>query len=258
MDLTKDYPIDYRQYFKHGSQEVKENGFNSKVELVMDLVDECERLGVAAENYVFDARYLSNTLTSHIEAYGKGWVSRLKTNLIVYHEDGRMTIKKFGKALSREPFREVRVLGKTYWVYTRALDVNKLGTVRAVICYGNKDLKGEPVYLAANRLYWEEARVVQCYSLRFRIDTFYKDAKQNLGLGGYNLRSLKGTRRRWQLGFLEYSFLKARICRSRLYKRLESDQIIGPECRQAFKDLVQNLIQWIYKVADKMPIDKIL
>lgn len=101
-------------------------------------------------------------------------------------------------------------------------------------------------------------RVVQCYSLRFRIDTFYKDAKQNLGLGGCNLRSLRGTRRHWQLGFLGYSLLKARICRSRLHRRLESDRTVGAECRQAFKDLLQNLVQWVYKMADKMPVEKIL
>jgi len=258
VDLKKDYPVDFRQYFKRGSREAAENGFRSKVELAMDLVDECESLGVAAENYVFDAWYLSKKLVGHIEGYGKGWVSRLKPNRIVYHEGSRMSIKEFGKTVPRAAFREVRVLDKTYWVYTQVLDVNKLGKVRVVICYDDKDLKGEPVYLATNRLYWEEARVVQCYSLRFRIDTFYKDAKQNLGLGGCNLRSLKGTRRHWQLGFLGYTLLKARICRSRLHKRLESDKTIGAECRQAFKDLLQNLVQWVYRMADKMPIKKIL
>ena len=257
VDLDRDYPIDYRQYFKHGSLEAKEEGFRSKVDLAMDLVDECERIGVAAENYVFDAWYLSKRLTDHIEAYRKGWVSRLKANRIVYH-DGRMTIKEFGKTVPREAFKEVRALDKTYWVYTQVLDVNKLAKVRVVICYDNKDLKGEPVYLATNRLHWEETRVVQCYSLRFRIDTFYRDAKQNLSLGGCNLRSLKGTRRHWQLGFLGYSLLRARICRSRLYKRLESDKTVGAECRQAFRDLLQSLIQWVYRMAGKMPIEKIL
>jgi len=37
-------------------------------------VDECEELGVAAENYVFDTWYLSRELADHIEAYGKGWI----------------------------------------------------------------------------------------------------------------------------------------------------------------------------------------
>jgi len=84
----------------------------------------------------------------------------------------RMTIKKFGKALPRKAFKEVKALDKTYWVHSQVLGANKIGKVRVVICYDNKGMKGEPVYLATNRLYWEEARVVQCYSLRFRIDTF--------------------------------------------------------------------------------------
>jgi len=73
--------------------------------------------------------------------------------------------------------------------------------------------------------------------------SFYKDAKQNLGLGGCQLRSLKGTKRHWMLGITAYSLLKLRICRSRPYRRLQSDQTIGAECRYAFKDLLGNLIQ---------------
>ena len=110
--------------------------------------------------------------------------------------------------------------------------------MRVVICYDDQNQKGEPVFLATNRLYWEEVRVVLVYSLRFRMDAFYRDAKQKLGLGDCNLRSLKGTRRHRQLGFLEYSLLKARVCGSRLYKRWESDWTVGAECRQAFKNLL--------------------
>ena len=224
----------------------------------MELVDECEELGVAAENYVFDSWYLSQELAGHIEAYGKGWVSRLKSNRLVYHGKRRMGINEFEKTLPREAFREVEVQGKSHWAYTQVLDVNKLGRVRVVICYDNPDLEGEPVYLATSRLYWEEKRVIQCYSLRFRIEGFYRDAKQNLGLGGCQLRSLKGTRRHWLLGNTAYSLLKLRICRSRLYRRLQSDQTVGPECRQAFMDLLQNLIQWVYNKAEKIPVEKIL
>jgi hypothetical protein len=44
---------------------------------------------------------------------------------------------------------------------------------------------------------------------------------------------------------LRYSLLKARVCRSRLYRRLESDKTIGAERRQAIKELIQNLIQCV-------------
>lgn len=95
----------------------------------------------------------------------------------------------------REAFKEIKVLGKSYWAFTKVLEVNRLGRVRIVVCYDNGDLKEEPVYLATNRLYWEERRVVLSYSLRFRIDPFYKDTKQNLGFRGCQLRSLKGLQR---------------------------------------------------------------
>lgn len=42
-----------------------------------------------------------------------------------------------------------------------------------------------------------------------------------------------------------------RMCRSRAYRRVQSDQTIGAGCRQAFMDLVQNLIRWIYKMPTK-------
>jgi len=63
VDMNKDYPLDYGQYFKRDSREAEETGFRSKVELATDLVDECEKRGVAAENYVFDGWYLSKRLT---------------------------------------------------------------------------------------------------------------------------------------------------------------------------------------------------
>jgi hypothetical protein len=258
VETEKDYPLGFRQYFKYDSQEAEKYGFRTKIQLAKQLVDECERLEVAAENYVFDSWYLSQQLARHIEEYGKGWVSRLKSNRIVYTHPGKRNIKEWKETIPREAFSKIEVLGRSFWAYTKVLDVNKLGKVRVVVCYHNPDLEGEPVYLTTSRLYWEEKRIVECYSLRFRIDTFYKDAKQNLGLGGCQLRSLKGTRRHWQLGSTAYSLLKLRICRSRLYRRFKSDRTVGAECRQAFRDLLHNLVQWVYKMADKLPVNKIL
>ena len=50
VDPDRDYPIGLRQYFKHGSQEADEHGFTTKIEQATELIDECEELGVPAEN----------------------------------------------------------------------------------------------------------------------------------------------------------------------------------------------------------------
>jgi len=77
-------------------------------------------------------------------------------------------------------------------------------------------------------------------------------------LGGCHLRTLKGAGSHRLLGFTGYSLLKIRVCRSRLYRRLKSDQTIGTECRRAFMDLLQNLIQWVYVNANKLQVNQIL
>jgi hypothetical protein len=258
VDRDRDYPLGLRQYFKHGSSEAERHGFKTKVEQAMELVDECERLGVPAENYVFDSWYLSQRLAGHIEAHGKGWVSRLKSNRIVHTMEGSTSMREWERRVPRDAYREIQALGKRYWAYTQVLTVNKLGKARVVISYDNPDLEGEPTILASNHAHWEEKRVMEAYGMRFRVDNFYRDAKQNLGLGGCHLRILKGAGSHWLLGFLGYSLLRLRICRSRLYRRIRSDQTIGAECRQAFMDLLQNLIQWVYTMADKLPVNQIL
>ena len=152
-DPGRDYPLGLRQYFKHGSREAGQHGFRTKVELAVELVDECEVLGVAAENYVFDAWFLSQELAGRVEAYGKGWVSRLKSNRIVYTGEGCTSVREWAEVLPREAFKEVQALGRCYWVHTRVLEVNRLGRVRVVVCHDGPGLDGEPVYLATSRLY---------------------------------------------------------------------------------------------------------
>jgi hypothetical protein len=96
VDRGKDY-LEFREHFEHGSGEAAVHGFKTKVELTMELVDECEKLGCPAENYAFDVWYLSKKLSRHIQSHGKGWVRRLKSNRIIHAEDGRMGIREWGE-----------------------------------------------------------------------------------------------------------------------------------------------------------------
>lgn len=258
VDKTKDWPIHYRQYFKHDSKEAEEYGFKTKIMLAKELVDDAESRGTPVTVYVYDAWFLSKELTDHIETYGKDWVSRLKSNRIVFHKGKRLSIREFAKTIPKKAYRRIEINGKVYFVFSKVLRVNKLDRVRVVISYED-DFKGDPVYLATNRKDWEAKRILGCYALRSRIDTFYRDAKQNLGLGACQLRSPEGTKKHWSLGFLGYSLLKLSICKSRLYKRVESDQTIGAKCRQAFKDVLTSLILWVHRKAlDNIPVNKLL
>jgi hypothetical protein len=66
-----------------------------------------------------------------------------------------MSFKEFGKTLSREGFREIMVWGKSYWVHTMILSVNKLGRVQFVVCYDNEDLGETQSTWFTNRVHWD-------------------------------------------------------------------------------------------------------
>jgi len=143
-DPDRDYPVGLRQYFKHDSPEADNHGFRTKIEQAMELVDECEELDVPAETYVFDSWYLSQRLAAHIEAYGKGWVSRLKTNRILHTPDEKMKAGMWEGRVPRHAFSKVKALDKNYWVHMLVVTLNGLGRVRVVASYDNPDLEGDP------------------------------------------------------------------------------------------------------------------
>ena len=54
--------------------------------------------------------------------------------------------------------------------------------VNVFVPHDNPEQKGNPKFLATNRLDRDEFRIARMYAKRWQIDAFYKDAKQNLGL----------------------------------------------------------------------------
>ena len=259
VDKYKEYPINLRQSFKHDSEEAKQQGFKTKINLAMELVRDCEKRGIPVVTYVYDNWFLCRELAECIESYGKNWVSRIKSNRIIFVSGERMSVSEFEKTIPRNKFKEIEVKDKTYWTFTKVVSVSKLSKLRLVISYDNKELEGNPAFLVTNCKYWDAKRIVYSYSLRFSIETFYKDTKQNLGLGSCQLRSLEGTRRHWSLVNSAYSLLKIDICNSKVYRRLESDMTIGTQCREASKDLLESLVLWVYRNASKnVDVNRIL
>ncbi len=96
---------------------------------------------------------------------------------------GWTDISEWSKTIPKEKFKAVEVWYKrekhVYYCYAK-------------VSYDNPELEGDPVFLCTNRLDWEVFRILRTYVKRWRIDTFYRDAKQSLGLEDYEIRKIKG------------------------------------------------------------------
>ena len=246
VDSEKHYPLHFLQYFPRESRDVNQYGFQSKIDLACQLVDDAIQRGVPARVFLFDSWYLCSQLTSHIEGHGREWIGAVKSNRKIMIKGRYLQIHEFAATLHPDDFREIQLGDKHYRTFTKTVRMSQLGTVRILIAH--EENSDTLVYLATNVLYWEEKKILEVYSRRWSIETFYRDAKQHLGLGECQLRRPVGIRRYWYLVFLAYSLLKLDVKQSRIGRWIDTNlKTIGERCRNACKDLVQSLVEWVYK-----------
>jgi SRSO17 transposase len=247
-DREKHYPIDYGLYLKEDSDEAKREGFSTKIRLACMLVEDAVKRRIPAKTFVFDSWFMCNELTALIEKNSKDWISKLKSNRLVRCGKEYVQTMKFAKAIPPEKFSKTQIGKKTYWTYTKVVmlkDCEK--KVRIVVSYDNEKLEGEPEIFVTNRTDWHSKGILTIYSKRWTVETFYRDAKQNLGLGDSQLRTLAGIRRHWYLVLTAYSLLKRRICESSLGRRAISVRTIGEACRSVRMNALENLVLWVHK-----------
>ncbi|MWV40097.1 transposase [Natrialba sp. INN-245] len=132
------------------------------------------------------------------------------------------------------------------WRFTRA-QVSKLGKVKVLITEkessdedGEKSIK----YIVSNKIDAPASHLIALYAMRWRIETFFRDTKQDLGLGDCELRSPAGASRHWHLLMLAYSLLKLGVAQSALGTVLSRATSLRADLKLSFREAVQNFLSW--------------
>jgi len=86
--------------------------------------------------------------------------------------------------------------------------LKKVGPVKVVVSWKEDDLSDSPKYHAAIHRGWRAGGILDRYARWWKVEEFYRDAKQHLGPGRCQMRSPEGTRRHWYLVLLMYSLLR--------------------------------------------------
>jgi hypothetical protein len=89
--------------------------------------------------------------------------------------------------------------------------------------------------------------------LRWKIDAFYRDAKQELGLEDYEVRKLRGLKRHWLMVFLADTLLQFNSRAERLVERVKSGfETVGSTCRYAGMEVLRSFISLVMWLAQKV------
>ncbi len=213
-----------------------------------------------------------------IESLKKDWVFGCKSDRVVLMPNGWMSLSEWAKALSKDKFKPVNVWYEkkkhVFYCYAANLKMRSLDgrRVRIVVSYDNKELNGDPHFYCTNRLDWNIYQILSLYARRWRVDVFYRESKQNLGLEDYEVRKIRGARRHIQMVFTAHVLLvlgsafvaspeksgemqqSTKLAKDVRVAKAEAslDQTIGSRRRRVYIEVLTNLLLFALNLGRKL------
>jgi len=133
----------------------------------------------------------------------------------------------------------------TYRIWTRKLPISQLGERRLIIAEKVTDDGENPVkYLVTNKIDAPTEHLIRSFSMRWRIETFFEDSKQDLGFGDCEVQRERGAERHWHLLMLAYSLLRLGSESSALTRIRSKATSLQNDLKQSLREAVYNLISW--------------
>jgi hypothetical protein len=228
-----------------------EKGSTSKIDKVCQIVNSLP-MATGPAYGLCDSWF---TCKKIIEAhFKKGYhlIGGLKTNRIIYPQGIRTSINDFTAYIAQNDVHLVTVNHQSYWVYRYEGALNNMDDAVALFCWP-KDAFLNPKALRAflcTDMTLATKTILEYYSKRWPIETFFRQTKGNLGINQYQIRTITAIKRFWSLTALTYLF-----CTIGSFKR----KSFAKGLRNMRKKFKKNLFVWIYEQAKfNVPLSQVL
>lgn len=273
-------PLDAWVYLKEEQlSEEEKKEFKNKNQVAREFIEKAHSKGIPFLYVVGDSWFFCKETVELAESLGKTWIFQSKSDRVVLMPQGWVSLSEWTKTIPKEKFKHVKVRYKdkeqTYWCYEANLRMRSLKDaqrVRAVVSYDNSKLEGEPNFYCSNKLDMKADKLLNLYARRWKIDSFYRDAKQNLGMEEYEMRKIEGVRRHLAMVLIAHTLLVLgpvpsttrssgssnndtklrRIDAARADACLET---IGSRCRLAYREVLVSFITLVLRVGRKLEND---
>ena len=209
-------PLDMCFYLKKNYAETNNAVFKTKIQIACEII-RARAKQLSVNGAVLDSWFCCEKIMSECEKQGLNWYSELRGNRNVYlsENSGKIHVSDFAKAISPSEFKSVD-LPESWKRYTRMVETiviikgkrTKARKIKLVILWDGEEDSESFKFLATNDLSASGVEVVEIYRLRWNIEEFHRDAKQNLGLADCMFRKYDGVLTHVLLVLLAYSALK--------------------------------------------------
>ena len=179
----------------------------SKIDIVQNIAEELP-IPPVKSYFLCDCWYVSEKIVNAFARKGFHTIGALKTNRMLYPFGLRRKLNEFAAFLSvsHSDFHFVTVKGRNYYVYRYEGKLNGIENAVVLLSYPEKAF-GNPKALRAflsTDVSLTTEEILSYYVCRWPIEIFFRQCKDKLALGSYQIRSAKGIKRYWLLMSLAY------------------------------------------------------
>lgn len=186
-------PVGVRLYLKKEYCKEKGIAFRSKNQLAAELIRNFTPPRILRVTVLFDSWYLNATLVEVCQQKGYPYISQSKSNRTIYVEGEKFSAIQYAKRQRGRALKWTTYIPRSHNSPVKAkclmVRLNQLGKVRFVV---SRNENKKYVFLVTDHLRLSMLEVIRRYDLRWDIECYFRDAKQHLGLGDYQMRSLQG------------------------------------------------------------------
>ena len=249
-DTRRHWPVDILPYVPDTwlPKGKEDPAFRTKLILALSLIKKARDHGIAFRAVVVDSWYGSNPdFIQSLEQDTVPYVAELRRSMRVFVRlpgdvaRNEHTLEQALCLLKRKDFRPVRIpyadgTEREAWIARLDVKLKKLPLKRRVVVVTTKpenpaqdeDLR----FLTTNVEEFRDDTVAKTYALRNWVEEFYREAKDDLGGGQYQVRDLASILRHWKLVFVAHSLLQ----------RLRMKGILARLCEKPIRTLRQTLM----------------
>ena len=238
-------PLSFAPYVKAEDAEETGRHFKTKFQMGRELLEK-SLLYVEPEAVVFDSWYGAKELFDFLTSRGQTWITEAKTNRLIQWEDEWLQIKQVFKLIPKKAFKRIDTEiedTRFKWYLELEIVMKNVGRVKLTFLRKRKNSKTFTA-LITNNTKLNTSQIIQYYKRRWDIEVFYRDCKQHLGMGEYQVRKLDAVVRHLHLVLLAYTILKGLACNSHLFSHiLKGIKTIGTICQRLKRWTLTNLIK---------------
>ena len=236
-------PYDIQPYYR--KEDCNDLPFKTKNQLAADIISSSKKFN-RITTVIFDSWYSNDEVICACKQANKHYITQIKSNRNVTINFKKRFVREHAQMIKEKQWKEMKYNdGKIRFFYTSAF-ISKIGSVHLIFSqmYNQKDkCWGETHYFISDLLEVSPQEILRMYLVRVGIESFHREAKQNIGLEGYFLRKCRGIERYLFLVMLTYSILALQG----LSKKLS----IGQACQENKVLLFEQVYNEILQDPDK-------